>query len=170
MIFLYLIILSNLNSVIQGIEKNPYFVADFIQTYEASPGNKIREEGEIIFNFKKGIKFDYKGKEKKSYILNEDGFYSKEGKEQWNFNPWDKDSEEYKFFILLIKGEMEEEENLKVEDEKDTLKISSENPDFEILMDKKNYFPLKFIIKTKENSTNQFEFKNHKKIYKEIKL
>lgn len=170
MILSILLSLFALKDIFQGIEKNPYFTSEFVQIYRTPEGNTIKEEGEIIFNFKKGIRFDYKGKEKKSYLLMEEGFYSREGGENWNFNPWETESEEYKFFILLIKGEVSEEENLKIEEKRDSFVIFSEKPNFKITLDKKNYFPLNFSIKSKEGSINEFDFKKHKKIYKEIKL
>ena len=167
---LFLILLSiDLEEILKGIEKNPYFVSKFLQTYYISEDNVVVEEGEIIFNFKKGIRFDYSN-EKKSYVLIEDGFYSKEGEGGWNFTPWDKTSEEYKFFILLINGKVEEIKTIKVEKGKNEFIISSDNPSFSLILDKKNYFPLKFLLKSKDGSKNQFEFRNHKRKLKDIKI
>ncbi len=165
----FFLFLFSLKEIIEGLEKNPYFVSEFTQICYISDNNFIKEEGEVIFNFKKGIKFDYKGEEK-SYILIEDGFYSKEGGSGWNFTPWDKGSEEYKFFILLIKGEKEEIKNINIEERKNDYLISSQNPSFLLILDKKNYFPLKFSLNSKDGSKNEFEFKNHKRKIKDIKL
>ncbi|MEJ5167496.1 MAG: hypothetical protein WHV67_10780, partial [Thermoanaerobaculia bacterium] len=134
MIFLFFLVFFSLKEIIAGIEKNPFFLSEFVQTYKSPEGNLIKEEGEITFNFKKGIRFDYKGKEKKSYVITEEGFYSREGGENWNFTPWDKESEEYKFFILLIKGEIQDESNLKIEEKGKVFIISSEKPQFNMVL------------------------------------
>lgn len=170
MLLFLIFIFFDLNEILKGFEENLYFVSKFIQRYEVSPNNVIEESGEVIFNFKKGIKFNYTGNEKKSFIINEDGFYSKEGEGEWNFTQWDVESEEYKFFVLLINGKIEEKNGIIVEKKKKEYIISSEKPNFKIILDKKNFYPLKFFIKLKNGSLNYFEFKNHKRIYKEIKI
>ncbi len=151
-----------------GIEKNPYFIANFTQKYEISKEDFIVEEGEIIFNFKEGIRFNYFGKEEKQFVIFSDGYYFKEKEAEWSFYPWDLNSKEYKFFMLLIKGEVEENEELEISEKKGILIIKSKNPNFEILIDKKNYFPLEFNLKDQSSGLNHFEFKKHKKILKKI--
>lgn len=170
MIFFLIFFLFDLKEIISGIEKNPYFVSNFSQTCEISPNNFIKENGEIIFNFKKGIRFNYKEPEEKSFIIIEEGFYSKEKDGEWNFTPWQKENEEYKFFILLIKGEPIEEDKVKIEKTKKEYIIYSKDPEFTLFIENKNFFPLKFILKSKDGSINTFEFKNHKKILKEVML
>lgn len=170
MLSFLIIIFFDLNEILKGFEKNSYFVSKFVQRYEIAPNNVLEESGEIIFNFKKGIRFNYNGVEKKSFIIVEDGFYSKEGVGEWNFTQWDVESEEYKFFMLLINGKMEEKNNIIVEETKKEYIISSEKPNFKIILDKKNFYPMKFFIKLNNGSLNYFEFKNHKRVYKEIKI
>lgn len=170
MLLFLIFIFFDLNEILKGFEKNSYFVSKFVQRYEIAPNNVLEESGEIIFNFKKGIRFNYNGVEKKSFIIVEDGFYSKEGVGEWNFTKWDVESEEYKFFMLLIKGENQNSENLIINETKNEYVIKSKNPEFKLIINKKNYFPIEFSLKTKDRGLNQIQFMEHKKILKEIMI
>lgn len=164
---LFLFFLEILNEILNGMEKNPFFVAKFTQELELFKGEKIFEKGEIIFNFKKGIKFKYENPEK-IYMITEEGFYSKEGGGELNFSYWDKESREYKFYILLLKGKLPEDGKIEILKEKKVYKIISEDPVFEIEIERENFYPLKFLIKYEDGTVSRFEFSKHKRIFKEI--
>ena len=159
---LLLLLALSLQDAVRLLADHPAFTAGFKQDLATPEGEVLKEEGTVRFAWGKGVRFDYKGKEKKSFVFVPDGWYSRMADGPWDFQSWEERSPQMDPFLFLLNGKTPENTGWTVARREGTLVIESSSPSFILILDAKNGWPRSLKVDQEDGSVNTLEFKGHK--------
>jgi len=162
MIALFLMLALSLQDAARALAVHPAFTARFEQTLVTSTGDTINDKGEVRFAWGKGLRFDYAGKEKKSFAFVPDGSYTRAGDGSWDFQPWDETAADLDPFLFLLNGRVPEAVTWSVGSIGGLTVIESRAPAFSLQMDPKTGWPRRLKITQDDGSVNTLEFSGHR--------
>jgi hypothetical protein len=159
---LLLLLALSLQDAARLLADHPVFTAGFRQELATPEGETLKDGGKVRFAWGKGVRFDYVGKERRSYVFVPDGWYSKTADGPWDFQPWEEASAQMEPFLFILNGKVPEGTGWTVARRAGTLVIDAPSPSFSLILDAKTGWPRTLKVKQEDGSVNTLEFKGHK--------
>jgi len=159
---LLLFLALSLQDTARLLADHPAFTAGFRQELATPEGETLKDEGQVRFAWGKGVRFDYQGKEKRSFVFVPDGWYSRRADGPWDFQSWEDASPQMDPFLFLLNGKVPEGTGWSVDRRDGTLVVDSASPPFSLVLDARTGWPRRLKMKQEDGSVNTLEFKGHK--------
>jgi hypothetical protein len=162
MTVLLLLLVLSLQDAARLLADHPAFTAGFKQELTTPEGETLKDEGTVRFAWGKGVRFEYQGKEKRSFVFVPDGWYSRTADGPWDFQPWDETSVQLEPFLFLLNGKVPEGTGWTVGRRGGEIILEAAAPAFSMALDAKTGWPRSLKVKQEDGSVNTLEFKGHK--------
>jgi|GEM_PF-3595788 hypothetical protein len=162
MTVLLLLLALTLQDLGRTLAAHPAFTARFTQTLALPSGETVEEKGTVVFAWGKGLRFDYAGREKRAYVFVPDGFYSREGGADWNFQAWEADSLEMLPFTFLLDGRVPDSVGWVLAGSGGEARVISTDPPFVLTLDRRTGWPRRLVVEQADGSRNTLAFTGHK--------
>jgi hypothetical protein len=165
---LLLLLALTLHDLGRTLAAHPAFTARFRQSVALPSGETLEEKGTVAFGWGKGLRFDYAGGAGKAFVFTPDGWYSREGAAEWNFQPWDGASPQMLPFTFLLDGRVPEGVAWTVAGAGGAVEIVSADPAFTLTLDRRTGWPRRLQVEQEDGSRNTLEFSGHRSEAREL--
>ena len=155
---LFLLLVLTLQDAVRTLAAHPAFTARFTQTLTTVGGETLKDKGTIRFEWGKGLRFDYQGKDEKSFVFVPDGCYSRTGGAPWDFQPWDETASDLAPFLFLLNGKIPKAMDWTAALRGGSWVVESQNPAFSLQMDPATGWPRRLELTQADGSLNALEF------------
>lgn len=165
---LLLLLALTLQDLGRTLAAHPAFTARFEQTLVLASGETLKEKGTVAFAWGRGLRFDYSGREKKSFVFVPDGVYGREGEAAWNFQAWEAASPEMLPFTFLLEGRVPEAVDWTVAEAGADVRVAAADPAFTLTLDRRTGWPRRLLVPQADGSRNTLEFSGHRAEVREL--